>query len=62
MKLLATADIHFSKEHQAEALASLTVLAETAERERPALVTISGDLFDRGLVNSTASGFPALWR
>jgi exonuclease SbcC len=60
MKFLHTSDIHFSREHQTEALASLTVLAETTERERPALVAISGDLFDRGLVNSTAAGFPSL--
>jgi DNA repair exonuclease SbcCD nuclease subunit len=60
MKILHTADIHFSREHQAEALASLTVLAETAEREKPALVVIAGDLFHNGLQNSAASGFPAL--
>jgi len=60
MKILHTADIHFSREHQVEALASLTTLAETAEREKPAFVTISGDLFDRGAQNSTAGGFPAL--
>src|SRR5271157_5855193 len=60
MKILHTADIHFSREHQAEAFASLTVLAETAERERPALVALAGDLFHNGLQNSSASGFPAL--
>jgi DNA repair exonuclease SbcCD nuclease subunit len=60
MKILHSADVHFSREHQVEALASLTTLAETAERERPALVALSGDLFHNGLTNAAASGFPAL--
>ena len=60
MKILHSADLHFHREHQEEALASPTVLAETAEREKPALVAIAGDLFHAGVQNSAASGFPRL--
>jgi exonuclease SbcC len=60
LRFLHTTDIHFDGPNQEAALASLETLAETAERERPRVVFIAGDLFNRGVQNSGASGFPAL--
>ena len=60
MKTICTADLHFDESNQVPALASITTLAETAEREKPAIVTISGDLFNRAVKNTAASGFVTL--
>ena len=54
------ADIHFDGPNQEAALASLTTLAEHAEQDRPDFVVLAGDLFNRGVTNSGASGFPRL--
>lgn len=60
MKTICTADLHFDESNQVPALASITTLAETTEREKPAIVTISGDLFNRAVKNTAASGFVRL--
>lgn len=60
VRFIATADIHFDQANQAAALASLTTLAETAERERPQFVVIAGDLFNKSVPDTEAAGFPRL--
>jgi DNA repair exonuclease SbcCD ATPase subunit len=64
MKIINTADIHTPDKRRLpewyeKAMASLTTLAETVERERPTLVTIAGDLHHGGIQNTSAAGFPA---
>jgi len=60
MKILHTADIHWCREHQAEALASLVAVRDTARAEQVDLVVFAGDLFDRGIQASDRDGLPAL--
>jgi exonuclease SbcC len=61
LKFIHTADIHFSRENQEKALASLKTVCETAEREKVDLIIIAGDLFDRPVQNTDSAGFPALF-
>ena len=60
IKIFGCGDIHFSRETQEKALASLNVLRETAEREEVDLIVIAGDLFDRPVTNTESAGFPEL--
>jgi exonuclease SbcC len=60
IRFLHVADIHFDAANQEAALASLATLAEAAEREDPSFVVLAGDLWNRGVQNSEAAGFPAL--
>jgi DNA repair exonuclease SbcCD ATPase subunit len=65
MKTINAPDLHIpdkriKPEWHAKAIASLTTLAETVEREKPALLTIPGDLWHGGIQNSDASGFPTI--
>ena len=64
MKTISAPDLHvpdarIHPEWHRRAIASLTTLAETVERVRPALVTLPGDLYEGGIQNSEAAGFPA---
>ncbi|KKL15544.1 hypothetical protein LCGC14_2504530, partial [marine sediment metagenome] len=60
MKILHTADIHFSRENQVPALKSLNYLYEYGESQGVDLWVIAGDLFDRAVQNTASSGFPLL--
>lgn len=59
-KLIALADVHFSKENQDLAIASLECALDVGKRERIDAWAFAGDLFDRSVANSAASGFPRL--
>jgi exonuclease SbcC len=60
VKALHLSDVHFCREHAAEALASLEVARQTAERERVDVIALAGDLFDRGLQASDRDAMPEL--
>lgn len=60
VRIAHTADIHFDRENRTAALLSLSVLAETAERDAVDLIVIAGDLFNRGVQNTASSGLPDL--
>lgn len=60
MKIASTADIHFSRENQEKAIASLEIFLEKGKAEKVDLFSIAGDLFDRAVNNTTNSGFPQL--
>lgn len=60
MKILHTADIHFSRENQVPALKSLNYFYEYGESQGVDLWVIAGDLFDRAVQNTSSSGFPQL--
>ena len=60
IKIIHTADIHFSRENQEKALHSLVMLADFIHKEKIDLIIIAGDLFDRPVNNTESSGFPDL--
>jgi exonuclease SbcC len=60
MKIIHLSDIHYSRENQERALASLKTVCETGEKEGVDLYVIAGDLFDRPVNNTSSSGFPDL--
>ena len=60
IKIASTADIHFSRENQEKAIASLEMFLEKGKEEKIDLFSIAGDLFDRAVNNTTNSGFPQL--
>ena len=60
MKILHTADVHYSRENQIPALKSLNYLYEYGESQGVDLWVIAGDLFDRAVQNTASSGFPLL--
>jgi len=60
IKILHTADIHYSRDKQEQALQSLGILADTAVKKRVNLVILAGDLFDQPVNNTENSGFPEL--
>lgn len=60
MKIIHLADEHFAKETQDLALASLECALEAGAREQIDAWVFAGDLFDRGVANSAASGFTRL--
>lgn len=60
MKILHTADIHYSRENQIPAMKSLNYLYEYGESQGVDLWVIAGDLFDRAVQNTASSGFPQL--
>lgn len=58
MKVLHTADWH--ADGSKEFFESLDYLVKTVEEEKPDVVTIAGDLFDRAIMNTENSGFVRL--
>ena len=60
MRVIHTGDIHYSRDNQERALASLETVCETGEKEGVDLFVIAGDLFDRPVNNTSSSGFPGL--
>ncbi len=60
LKIAHSGDIHFSRENQDKALASLDTLIEKGESEKVDLFAIAGDLFDKSVNNTTNSGLPKL--
>jgi exonuclease SbcC len=59
-KMIHLADVHFSKENQDLAIASLECALEVGTREQIDAWAFAGDLFDRGVQNSHSAGFPRL--
>jgi DNA repair exonuclease SbcCD nuclease subunit len=57
MKIAHVADLHCSREHADEALASLRCFAEHIEMSPVDLVCIAGDIWDASMLNTEASGF-----
>ena len=62
MKILHTADIHYSRDNQDPALLSLRAFYEHGKDNGVDLWVIAGDLFDRAVQNTESSGFPELVR
>jgi DNA repair exonuclease SbcCD ATPase subunit len=67
MKIFNAPDLHIvdkriKPEWHAKGIASLAMLAETIEREKPDLLDIPGDLWHGGVQNSEAAGFPTILR
>jgi exonuclease SbcC len=61
-KLLHLADVHYSKETQDLAIASLNTALEVGKREGIDAWIIAGDLFDRSIANTESAGLPRLVR
>lgn len=59
-RIIHLADVHFHKDAQDLALASLECALEAGAREQIDAWVFAGDLFDRGVANSAASGFPRM--
>lgn len=62
IKILSTADIHFSRENQEKAFLSLDIFIQKGADEDVDLFVIAGDLFDKAVNNTANSGFPQLER
>jgi len=62
IRILHTADIHFDRENQKPALASLQTVYEHGRDQGVDLWAIAGDLFNRAIQNTESSGFPKLTR
>jgi exonuclease SbcC len=62
IKLVHSADFHFSRENQIPALQSLKTFANTGIEQDVDLFVIAGDLFDRAVQNTASSGLPELQR
>ena len=62
MKILHSADFHYSRDNQEPALKSLRAFYEHGENNGADLFVIAGDLFDRAVQNTGSSGFPHLIR
>ena len=60
MKILHSADTHFHRAAKEQALASLRVLRDTGRKEDVDLFVLAGDLFDKGVQNTSSSGLPEL--
>ena len=60
IRFIHTADIHYSKENRQSAFKSLEKLFDSAREKRAELILISGDLSDRAVQNTEASGLPDL--
>jgi len=60
LRILHTADVHFEREHQEQALASLEALYAHGRDDGVDLWAIAGDLFGRAVANTAAAGFPRL--
>lgn len=60
MKIIHTGDIHYSRDNQERALASLNTVCETGEKEGVDLYVVAGDIFDKPINNTSSSGFPEL--
>lgn len=60
MKLLHFADVHFDQQNADRALASLAVVEKTGRREKVDVFLLAGDLFNRGITNSSAARLPDL--
>lgn len=56
IRLIHSSDIHWCREHQAEALESLGVIRDAAQEHEVDLVVLAGDLFDRGIQASDRDG------
>ncbi|MDR1278594.1 MAG: metallophosphoesterase, partial [Treponema sp.] len=57
MKLAHIADLHCSREHAEEALASLRFFAEHIKKSPVDLVCVAGDVWDASILNTEASGY-----
>ncbi|MBA7557384.1 hypothetical protein ES705_50137 [subsurface metagenome] len=62
MKIIHLADIHWNRENQDLAHASLETVYNHILENGADLVVIAGDLFDRAIQNTTSGGFPKLVR
>ena len=62
MKILHSADFHYSRDNQESALLSLRTFYEYGRDNGVDLYVIAGDLFDRAVQNTDNSGFPQLIR
>jgi len=60
IKILHSADFHYSRETQENAMMSLETFLEKGKEEAADLFVIAGDLFDRAVNNTESSGFPQL--
>jgi exonuclease SbcC len=60
VRILHTADVHFDRENQKQALASLQALLAHGTQNGVDLWVIAGDLFNRAVPNTGAAGFPRL--
>ena len=60
IKIIHTADFHYSRENQEKALQSLETVCNETEKKEVDLIVIAADLFDRPVNNTEISGFPAL--
>jgi len=60
MKILHSADFHYSRDNQEPALLSLRTFYEYGRDNGVDLFVIAGDLFDRAVQNTESSGFPQL--
>ena len=60
MKILHSADFHYSRDNQEPALLSLRTFYEYGRDNGVDLFAIAGDLFDRAVQNTESSGFPQL--
>jgi DNA repair exonuclease SbcCD ATPase subunit/DNA repair exonuclease SbcCD nuclease subunit len=57
MKIAHISDLHCSREHSEEAIASLRFFAEHIKTSPVDMVAISGDVWDASMLNTEASGF-----
>jgi len=60
IKILHSADFHYCRETQEQAMMSLETFLEKGKEEEVDLFAIAGDLFDRAVNNTSSSGFPQL--
>lgn len=60
MKIIHFSDLHYSKVNSDRALASLHSIMEVARAKDINAFIFSGDMFDRGILNTKDSGFTAL--
>lgn len=60
IRILHTADVHFDRENQEAALASLEALCTHGRDNGADLWVLAGDLFNRAVPNTGAAGFPRL--
>ncbi len=58
LRILHTADVHFDRENQEAALASLEALLGHGRERGVDLWALAGDLFNRAAQNTAAAGFP----
>ena len=60
VKFIHFADLHYCAEHKDDALTALEELTAFCRHEKPDAILMAGDLFDRGVQNSSRGALPDL--